>query len=221
MTSTDIELAEGVPDPVWRRILSDPERAPELIAVAASQRFAAPAERWVQIAGAGHSPESLADTAYKKHVRLSRVEGLALGLGGVVTGAANLAGLLWIQARMVFFIAAAHGYDPSHPMRPAELLALWEVYESPAAARAALDGMGTPMAKAVLESKLNAGDQRNLSQKLVRYVGKRVAKRYAGRMIPLLGAPISSVQNGGATKSLGARALAYYGGADATRDERL
>lgn len=221
MTSTDIELAEGVPDPVWRRILSDPERAPELIAVAASQRFAAPAERWVQIAGAGHSPESLADTAFKKHVRLSRVEGLALGLGGVVTGAANLAGLLWIQARMVFFIAAAHGYDPSHPMRPAELLALWEVYESPAAARAALDGMGTPMAKAVLESKLNAGDQRNLSQKLVRHVGKRVAKRYAGRMIPLLGAPISSVQNGGVTKSLGARALTYYGGADATRDEGL
>lgn len=221
MTSTDIELAEGVPDPVWRRILSEPERAPELIAVAASQRFAAPAERWVQIAGAGHSPESLADTAFKKHVRLSRVEGLALGLGGVVTGAANLAGLLWIQARMVFFIAAAHGYDPSHPMRPAELLALWEVYESPAAARAALDGMGTPMAKAVLESKLNAGDQRNLSQKLVRHVGKRVAKRYAGRMIPLLGAPISSVQNGGVTKSLGARALTYYGGADAARDERL
>jgi uncharacterized protein (DUF697 family) len=43
-------------------------------------------------------------------------------------------------------------------------------------------------------------------------VGKRVAKRYAGRLIPLLGAPISAVQNAGATKELGRRALAYYGG---------
>jgi hypothetical protein len=207
---TEIEQTAGVPDPVWRQILAQPERAPELIALAASQRFAEPAERWVQIAGQGHDPESLARLAHTKHVRLSRVEGLALGLGGIVTGAANLAGLLWIQARMVFYIAAANGYDPRHPMRPAELLALWEVYETPAAARAALDGLGTPMAQAMVESRLRDSGEGNLSKKLVKYVGKRVAKRYAGRLIPLLGAPISSVQNGGATKELGQRALAYY-----------
>jgi len=212
---TDIEQ-ESVPDPVWRQVLAQPERAPELIALAAAQRFADPAERWVQVAGAGHTPQSLAELAYKKHVRLSRVEGLALGLGGVVTGAANLAGLLWIQARMVSYIAAAHGYDPRHPMRPAELLALWEVYDSPAAARQALDGIGTPMAQALVEAQLAKGGERKLSEKLVRYVGKRVAKRYAGRMIPLLGAPISAVQNAGATKELGRRALAYYGGEGAT-----
>ncbi len=212
---TDIDKAKGVPDRVWKRILAEPERAPELIALAASQRFAGPAERWVEIAGAGHTAESLARSAFTKHVRLSRVEGLALGLGGIVTAGGNLAGLLWIQARMVFYIAAAHGYDPSHPMRPAELLALWEVYESPAAAREALDGIGTPMAQALVEAKLQKGGERNLSQKLVRYVGKRVAKRYAGRLIPFLGAPISAVQNAGATKELGRRALAYYGGDDA------
>jgi hypothetical protein len=43
-------------------------------------------------------------------------------------------------------------------------------------------------------------------------VGKRAATRYGGRLIPLLGAPISAVQNGGSTKDLGRRALAYYGG---------
>jgi len=214
-TGTDIEKADGVPTPVWKQILAQPERAPELIALAASQRFAEPAGRWVEVAGAGHTPESLAEFAYIKHVRLSRVEGLAMGLGGIVTAAGNLAGLLWIQARMVFFIAAAHGYDPSHPMRPAELLALWEVYESPAAAREALDGIGTPMAQALVEAQLQKGGERKLSQKLVRYVGKRVAKRYAGRLIPFLGAPISAVQNAGATKELGRRALAYYGGENA------
>ncbi len=209
---TDIEKAEGVPAPVWKRILAQPERAPELIALAASQRFAEPAERWVEVAGAGHTAGSLADFAFTKHVRLSRVEGLALGLGGVVTSAGNLAGLLWIQARMVFYIAAAHGYDPGHPMRPAELLALWEVYDSPAAAREALDGIGTPMAQAFVEAQLQKSGERKLSQKLVRYAGKRLARRYAARLIPLVGAPVSAVQNAGATKELGRRALAYYGG---------
>jgi len=210
---TELQRQVEVPDPVWRRILAEPERAPELIALAASERFHGPAARWVQVAGAGHTGHSLAREAYKKNVRLSRVEGFALGLGGIVTSAGNLAGLLWIQARMVFYIAAAHGYDPAHPMRPAELLALWEVYETPAAARESLNGMGPSMAQTMIESKLGGSrDQTQLRARLVRYIGKRVAKRYAGRLIPLVGAPISAVQNGGSTKELGKRALAYYGG---------
>ena len=117
------------------------------------------------------------------------MEGLALGFGGVVTSAGNLAGLMWIQARMVFYIAAAHGYDPAHPMRPAELLALWEVYETPAAARASLDGMGPTMAATLIESKLAGRDQSALRERLVRYVGRRMVRRFAGRLIPLVGAP--------------------------------
>ena len=211
-TDTQLERQVEVPDPVWRRILAHPERAPELIALAAAERFAAPAARWVQVAGAGHDGHSLAQVAYTKNVRLSRVEGFALGFGGVVTSAGNLAGLMWIQARMVYFIAASYGYDPAHPMRPAELLALWEVYKTPAAARESLDGMGPTMAESLIEGKLGGRDQARLRARLVRYIGKRVARRYAGRLIPLVGAPISAVQNGSSTKDLGKRALAYYGG---------
>ena len=211
-TDTQLERQVEMPDPVWRRVLAQPERAPELIALAAAERFAKPAARWVQVAGAGHDGHSLAREAYKKNVRLSRVEGFALGFGGVITSAGNLAGLMWIQARMVYFIAASHGYDPAHPMRPAELLALWEVYDTPAAARESLDGMGPSMAETMIESKLGGRDQARLRERLVRYIGKRVAKRYAGRLIPLVGAPISAVQNGSSTKELGKRALAYYGG---------
>ena len=214
-TGREIEPAGGVPDPVWRRVVNQPERAPELIAEAAAERFAAPAERWVEIAGAGHSPESLAATALRKHTRLARIEGLALGFGGIVTSAANLGGLAWIQARMVFYIAAAHGYDPAHPMRPAELLALWEVYDTPAEARAALDGLGKPMAQALVETRLSASGERRLSERLLRLVGRRMAKRAAGRLVPVLGAPISALQNGGSTRELGRRALSYYGGEDA------
>ncbi len=209
---TDIERLTEVPDPLWRQILERPERAPELIALAASERFAEPAERWVQVAGAGHDPHSLAKEAYKKHVRLSRLEGLAFGFGGITTSAANLAGLAWIQARMVFYIAAAHGYDPRHPMRPAELLSLWEVYETPADARASLDGIGKTMAQSLVEKQLSRSGERQLRQRLTRYVVHRMAKRGAGRLIPFIGAPISAVQNGGVTKELGRAALAYYGG---------
>lgn len=209
---TEIERVGGVPDPIWRRILSEPERAPELIALAAADRFAEPAARWVQIAGAGHDAHSLSRVALTKHVRLARVEGFGLGFGGIATSAVNLGGLLWIQARMVFYIAAAHDFDPRHPMRPAELLALWEVYDSPAAARESLDGVGPTMAGTLVEKRLSGSSDRKLSDRLVRYVGKRVAKRYAGRLIPLVGAPISAVQNAASTKELGTRARSYYGG---------
>lgn len=216
-TGTELEHSPKLPDPLWRRIVADPERAPELIALAASERFADPAAEWVSEAGAGHSPPSLAKKAFSKHVHMSRAEGLALGLGGLVTSAGNIAGLGWIQARMVFFIAAAHGYDPHHPMRPAELLALWGVYETPAQARESLDGIGESMAATVVKTQLSKPSERTLTNRMLRYVGKRTVKRYGGRMIPLLGAPISAVQNGGSTKDLGRRALAYYGGSAETQ----
>lgn len=209
---TELEKINRVPDALWRQILGQPERAPELMALAASRRFAGPAAEWVQVAGGGRTPQKLGRKAYTKHVHLSRGEGLALGLGGVVTSAANVAGLGWIQARMVFFIAAAYGYDPHDPMRPAELLHLWGVYETPAQARESLDGVGASMAETVVKTQLSKPSERSLTNRMLRYVGKRTVKRYGGRMIPLLGAPISAIQNGGSTKDLGKRAIKYYGG---------
>src|SRR3712207_3043928 len=99
------------PESLWNRVLAEPDRAPEHIALAAAERFGPAAAEWVQIAGPGHSPAELAKIAYTKHVRLARVEGAALGLGGALTAAPDMVALLWIQSRMVFYIAAAHGYD--------------------------------------------------------------------------------------------------------------
>jgi uncharacterized protein (DUF697 family) len=164
----------------------------------------------VRIAGAGHTPEQLANVAYRKHVRLARLEGAALGVGGIVTAAPDLVALLWIQSRMVFYIAAAYGYDPRHPMRPAELLSLQGVYASPAEARQALDGMGKPMAQAIVEKALASRTSDRLHRRLLKYLAKRMARRYAARYIPLIGAPIGAVQNAAATKEIGRQALAYY-----------
>jgi hypothetical protein len=209
---TEIAAVDALPDRLWRQILARPERAPELIALAAASRFADPAAQWVEEARRWQKPEQLAVKAYRRHVHLSRAEGLALGIGGALTAAGNVVGLGWVQARMVFFIAAAHGYDPHDPMRPAELLALWGVYDTPAEARASLDGVGASMAAKVVRTQLLQTGERSLTNRMLRYVGTKTAKRYGGRMIPFLGAPISALRNGGSTKDLGRRALAYYGG---------
>jgi uncharacterized protein (DUF697 family) len=164
----------------------------------------------VRVAGAGHTPEQLAKVAYRKHVRMARLEGGALGIGGVFTAAPDVVALIWIQSRMVFYIAAAYGYDPLHPMRPAELLALEGVYETPAEARRALDGMGKLMAQAMVEKALASRQTDRLHRRLLKYLAKRMARRYAGRWVPLIGAPIGAIQNAAATKQVGRAALTYY-----------
>jgi hypothetical protein len=208
--TTEIEHLERPPKSLWNRILAEPDRAPEYIALAAAERFAPQAEEWVRIAGPGHTPDELARIAFRKHVLLSRLEGGALGIGGAITAAPDIVALLWIQSRMVFYIAAAYGYDPRHPMRPAEYLALQGLYETPAEAREALDGVGKRMAQAMAERALSRRDTDALHMKLARYMARRLARRYAGRLIPFIGAPLGAIQNGGVTKQLGRRALDYY-----------
>ena len=210
-----IDNLERPPASLWERIRAEPDRAPEYIALAAAERFAPAAEDWVRIAGPGNTPEELARIAFSKHVRLARVEGAALGVGGAITAGPDLVALLWIQSRMIFYIAAAYGYDPRHPMRPAELLNLQGVYPTAAAAREALDGVGKHMARALAERALESSGKQRIHLRLAKFAAKRLASRYAGRLVPLVGAPIGAIQNAGATKELGRRALVYYGGAQA------
>jgi hypothetical protein len=208
----EIEHLERPPASLWERVRAEPDRAPEYIALAAAERFGPPAERWVQVAGPGHTPDELAQVAFRKHVRLARLEGAALGIGGAITAGPDLVALLWIQSRMVFYIAAAHGFDPRHPMRPAELLTIQGLYPTAAEARHALDGAGRHMALAMAERAMRSSRNEAIHARLMKYATKRLARRYAGRLIPLVGAPLGAVQNAGATKELGRRALAYYGG---------
>jgi hypothetical protein len=208
--ATEIDRLERPPKRLWDRLLAEPDRAPEYIALAAADHFGPQAAEWVKNAGAGHTPEELARVAFKKHVRLARLEGGALGVGGVITAAPDIVALLWIQSRMVFYIAAAYGYDPLHPMRPAEYLALQGLYETPAEARKALDGVGKRMAQAMAERALSNRKSDALHRRLAKYIAKRLARRYAGRLIPLIGAPIGAIQNGSVTRQLGEQALKYY-----------
>ena len=88
--------------------------------------------------------------AKRRHAALARFEGAATGVGGLVTAVPDLVPLAWIQSRLVFFVAAAYGFDPHDPMRPAELLVLRDLYPDPETARRALDGVGKTVAEAYI-----------------------------------------------------------------------
>ena len=112
------------------------------MALAAAEYHGPAAAAWAERRRSvyGIASRTLAQMARRRHVNLASVEGAATGVGGFITVVPDLVGLAWIQSRLVFFVAAAYGFDPTDPMRPAELLVLNGLYESPGEAREALDG---------------------------------------------------------------------------------
>ena len=102
--------------------------------------------------------------AKRRHATLARFEGAATGVGGIFTAVPDLVLLAWIQSRLVFFVAAAYGFDPHDPMRPAELLVLRDLYPDPQTARQALDGIGKTVAEAYVGSKLERAASRRCSR---------------------------------------------------------
>ena len=66
------------------------------------------------------------------------------------------------------------------------------------------------MAVAMAQQALSSRRTDALHLKLAKYIARRLARRYAGRLIPFIGAPIGAIQNGNVTKQLGQRALRYY-----------
>ena len=201
-----------IPDGLWERLRSDPVRAPEHLALAASARHGGTAAAWVQQRQSRYAVagRELARMAKQRHATLARFEGAATGVGGFVTFLPDLVALAWIQSRLVFFVAAAYGYDPRDPMRPAELLVLRDLYPDPQSARRALDGIGTTVAEAYIGSRLQREEV--LARRLAFMVGKRGVRRLAGRFIPGLAIMVNAVSNERDTRRLADRCIAFYGG---------
>ena len=201
-----------LPPSLWDRLRTDPARAPEYIALAASERHAPAAAAWLDERRRmyAHSPHDLAQMAKRKHAALARFGGAATGIGGIVTAIPDLAAAAWIQSRMVFFIAAAYGYDPYDPMRPAELLVIKDLYATPQDARRALDGVGTMMVEAYAGSKLQRDEA--LAARLARFVGRRLTRRVAGRLIPFAAIAFNAIGNERETRALADKAIKFYGG---------
>ena len=207
----DAKLRE-LPRGLWERLREDPSRAPEHLALAAAQKHGPAAEAWVAEKRRLYAvtPQQLALMAKKRHASLARFSGAATGVGGIVTVVPDLAAAAWIQSRCVFFIAAAFGYDPRDPMRPAELLVLQELYPDVTTARAALDGTGKRVVEAMVSNRM--GKDEALAARLARMVGKRAVKRVGARLIPGLAIAVNAVGNERDTRALADRAIAFYGG---------
>jgi hypothetical protein len=201
-----------LPLSLWERLRADPARAPEYIALAAAERHAPAAAAWVEERKRmyAHSPAGLAQMAKRKHAALARFGGAATGIGGIVTAVPDLAAAAWIQSRLVFFIAAAYGYDPYDPMRPAELLVIRGLYPDPQTARRALDGVGTMVVAASVGSSLERDEA--LASRLARFVGRRLTRRIAGRMIPFAAIAFNAIGNERETRALADKAIKFYGG---------
>src|SRR3954462_1517633 len=201
-----------LPPSLWARLRADPARAPEYVALAASERHAPAAAAWVEERRRvyAHSPAELAQMAKRRHAALSRFGGAATGVGGLVTALPDLAAAAWIQSRMVFFIAAAYGYDPFDPMRPAELLVIRDLYPDPESARRALDGVGTLVVAAYVGSKSQRDEA--IAPRRVRLWARRVTGRVAGGLIPFAAIAFNATGNERETRALADKTIRFYGG---------
>jgi hypothetical protein len=201
-----------IPASLWERLRADPVRAPEYVALAASDRHAPAAAEWARDKRSRYavSGAQLGQMAKRRHATLARLEGAATGVGGIFTAAPDIVLLAWIQSRLVFFVAAAYGFDPYDRMRPAELLVLRDLYETPEDARRALDGIGTSMAVAYVGNR--ARREEALAKRLARFVGRRAVRRLGGRLVPGFAILVNAVGNERETRALADRAIAFYGG---------
>ena len=203
-----------IPDSLWARLRADPVRAPEHVALAASEMHAPAAADWAaeKRGRLAVSEPELARMAKRRHAALARFGGAATGVGGILTAVPDIVLLAWIQSRLVFFVAASYGFDPHDRMRPAELLVLRDLYPDPETARRALDGIGKTVAEAYLGTKLERTREQAMLSRMLRFVGKRTANRAARRLIPGIGMIFNAAANERDTRVLADRAIRFYGG---------
>jgi hypothetical protein len=208
------DLPPEVPEGLWDRLRADPLRAPEHVALAAGDLHGPAAAAWAaeRRERLGASGVELARMAKRRHAAMARFEGAATGVGGFLTVVPDVVALAWIQSRLVFFVAAAYGFDPLDPMRPAELLVLRDLYPDPQTARQALDGVGRTVAEAYVGGKLARGRDKAVLGRLLQFVGKRTATRAARRLIPGVAIAFNAIANERDTRALADRAIAFYGG---------
>jgi hypothetical protein len=205
-----MDAAPSPPASLVDRIRADPTRAPELIALAAAERHGPAARAWAD--GQRGSPDKIAGKAKRIHARYARTSGAITGIGGILTMVPDMIAAVWIQSRMVFFIAAAYGYDPTDRMRPAELLVLYGLYDDPPAARDALDGAGRMLAVAAADRALSGREDETMLARLSAMVVKRGVARLGGRAVPGFAIIANAIGNEQGARVLADRAIAFYRG---------
>ncbi|MFI9526860.1 EcsC family protein [Micromonospora rosaria] len=208
---------EGPPATLWDRMRQDPQYAPEHLALEAVRRLGPEAARWAERVRAeqpGLSPDALADLAVRRFVNRARLSGAVSGAAGLPGAVLDVGVLAWTQARMVLHVAAAHGVDPTHPDRAADLLVLQKVHKVAATARLALGvAAGRERAGALFGTGAQSPLGRvmlRLGVRLAQMAGVRAAKRVFAKVVPGAAIILGTWANSSATKDLAGRAGQLY-----------
>ena len=215
------------------RLLAAGANAPrELLRTAVNTNGQGAATYAERARGTGTEPtEDLVSRTIKAHTMLARSEGATLALaitaaevtsvvgsaGTLTPGAAvgglvgDLAGLAWIQTRMVLVVAALNGHDPRDPARYRELASLMGVYGAPQANRATkYVGKGTERVAKRLILRHLKGKRLQAVKALFDLVGIKFTRTGVLKVLPGINIPISAFVNGQATAALGKKARVYY-----------
>jgi hypothetical protein len=127
-----------------RLVYRDPENVSERLALRAIQQLGEPTREWAQATLVRHepaAPSKLAEEVRRHTATVARIDGAVAGTPFLIALAPGYLGYLWLEAQMVFRIAALFGRDPRQLDAAAELLALRGVHPDVASARAALEAV--------------------------------------------------------------------------------
>jgi hypothetical protein len=217
LTKEAITETEAPPGRLWDRMKSDPQYAPEHLALEAVRRLGPEAAQWAERIRAekpGITDDDLATVAIKRFTTLARISGAVSGATGLPGAVLDVGVLAWNQARMVLHVAAAYGHDPHAPERATDLLILQRVHKVAETARLALGvAAGRERASRMFEgtrSRPLSGTMVRLGLKLAQMAGVRAAKRMFAKMIPGAAIVLGTWVNSAATKDLAGRARELY-----------
>ena len=194
--------------PLWSRMKSDPQYAPEHLALDAVRRLGPEAACWAErcrLDNPGIRADTLAAVAVRRFTTLARISGSVSGATGLPAAVLDVGVLAWTQSRMVLHIAAAYGLDPAAPERAADLLVLQRVHKGTESARTAL-GVAAGRERA---SRLFTVCERPLTgvmMKLGYRLGQMAGLHAARRMFAKRAAWVNSA----ATRDLAVRAQCHF-----------
>ena len=215
MSESAIPVREPIPETVappgtlWSRMKSDPQYAPEHLALDAVRRLGPEATQWaerVRLQQPGIAPDAVAAVAVRRFTTLARISGSVSGATGLPGTLLDVGVLAWTQSRMVLHIAAAYGHDPAAAERATDLLVLQRVHKSPEAARLALGVAAGRERASRLFTGMGSRPLTGVMMKLGFRLGQMAGVHTARRVFAKRAAWVHSA----ATKDLAARARAQF-----------
>ncbi|HEX8343322.1 MAG TPA: hypothetical protein VF657_01080, partial [Actinoplanes sp.] len=216
----------------WARVVADPARTPELLALTAVQTIGPRAAEWARDVRESYpsaTRDGIARLAVRQFTRRGGVSSTLAAVSGAYAPAALLGTAAYHHAELVLHVAAAYGQDPSDPARAADLLVLTRVHPDRDAAEAALAAVGAPAghdghssAPAGHDGHSSApagrdgdgsGTTWRLGRTLAVQAGGWAALRAVGRRFPGTALVVAAITSRAGMETLGVRATTYYRGA--------